>query len=887
MEEHVKYSSLTRQIEDLKFQKAALIERINSVCKLQLGRMAENIPEDELAVFFKQVKERNIHFDKVGVLFQPRALKKYDSTSKRRSASVKENKSRQVSRSGSRATLDESYNSEEEVLNGICTCGNRGENRGSSKANKMMSQYSMAGLKVAKKHITLLQRKIAQLQGNFEELSKRNSGNYKKYLEMVEENEKNRKTFVDIYKTTKEGLVNKSKTTQKKLENLCLQYNDKLNIIKELKTQLDLYKDMIGINDLSDSDLGDLEKHLWTKMDEIKIEKARRIVNKESGKLPFIQGSSSNIEYPEDFVVISPEEKDDLSDKDICVDAEITKGGNIFTLEEEIGEFARIFKEGLSEVDQEIEQMKNATIEIPFESKENDANDSKEFSKGATKKVRDDASIKSRSISRHGSTGQIDFKLDLIDYLASSELDASKLRSSVDLKGNKKVLGNINNRQDKVRDITPVLRSETRDKSLIASREGSNKTTKAKAELENSPSYKGTKSTGRKEEVDEEPTVSRFTEALKEMTVKNVLKEVKSIDNPSLSKSNSKTGLQKATNPLRQSMEKNAAVYKAALESAKEKLQRSATTKLLTSRVASIERIENVKEVPESARGHNGSGKKGTGPKSSKTTFPEDLRGRNEALKSVNGKRTINGNGKKSVDNGYARRREIEDFEKKRIEDGKLRLNAYIMQAVKHMNKSNEIDFSNRTKLLTNNEILTDRSYFQDGHYLMNSKENIHEGMFEDTIQEIEQVTAHESLIGLKDEIVGNNANIEGYNRESKEEIERTFKLEETNTEEMVPEEAKLNNIAPETISDYERNKEVDMKSVKNDTLLLTSEIMGFMSNDLMKLQQSNFFKSNEESMLSELNHTAAISEENKKRRTRAERQKQRLGEGEISEEST
>jgi len=81
------------------------------------------------------------------------------------------------------------------------------------------------------------------------------------------------------------------------------------------------------------------------------------------------------------------------------------------------------------------------------------------------------------------------------------------------------------------------------------------------------------------------------------------------------------------------------------------------------------------------------------------------------------------------------------------------------------------------------------------------------------------------------------------------------------------------------------------MRNLKYDTISLTSEMTGYMSIDVNKLQfqQSVIYKANDESVLSELNNTLGVDvgEENKKRRSRADRQKQRQIEGEVSEENS
>ena len=810
LEDHFRNQVLQKQVEDLQAQKSTLLERVNSLCKLQLGRMAERIPEDSISSFFKQAKERLIHFDKIGILFSSKSLKKYETIPARGSVLNSEKKDRKGLNSStildSSAVVDDDAEEDDQV----CRCG-KSSGFGRSKANEMMSQYSMAGLKLAKQQISLLQKKIVILQGNFDELIKKDLENYQNYLDMVKKNENDRKAFSKKYESTKEKLISKCKDTRTKLKNLSVNFNNKMEEMNELQIQLNLYRDMHGITELTDNNLAELEKHLWSKVDDIKVEKARRVVHKQTGALPAVQNAF--VRTQNDLVQI-PLEDEIWDNRDNVGLNEDNMMKNLRGIEEEAEIFKALFKRGVEEVDTQLHEVKKMNIDLDRDtngtygaakkSKESTAASSlKDVPKSGQKKGKEMTSTLRNNRSRdfRSSCGQLDFKLDLTQNVPENfnEQDLLKYRCNTDVKSIKKVQSAQQPKQEKV----------------LSSRLGSRERTEVKEE----PTKDTRNNTMIRTDVSPDLVASKFsTKALDESIIKlnDTISKARMVESTNLrnNKANKSTT----------SQAKSTSASKMALDTAKEKLQRSATSKIINSRIASTERTEY--QQRESLSGNKKTSSSAKKEEVGLTRIQrmllendKDAAGRGRIDQNLSFKRPTSG--AKSVEkNNNKRKKEIEE------------LASYQRQ-------------------LDNREDISVSEF----RFSINIPEGIQEHAEEKTsCQERE----------------------EGNNKTSLE-ISHLEDLPVRNSKDQTP-----------TYSPYLTQREAEvtianMTAIKfYDTVNMSqaSELNGYLSSELRKSHNRNNSMEGDDCTMSELNQT--MGDETKRRRSRADRQKRRRFENEV-----
>jgi len=822
LEDHYRNQVLQKQVEDLQAQKASLVDRVNSLCKLQLGRMAEKLPEDTVSTFFKQAKERLIHFDKIGILFSStKSLKKYET------GQASEKKDRKGLNSST--ILDCSVDEDLEDDDQVCRCGKASSGFGKSKANEMMSQYSMAGLKLAKQQISLLQKKITILQGNFGELMKRDLENYQNYLNMVSKRESDRKAFTKKYESTRDKLIKKCQDTRTNLRNLSLNFNGKMDEMNDLQIQLNLYRDMHGITELTDFNLAELENHLWAKVDDIKVEKARRVVHKQTGAFPpvqsaFIRTQNDPVPIPsDDEIWNSSDDTDTSSNQDLK---------DLRSIDDEAELFKGLFKRGLDDVEVQLEEVKKLNLDIDRDGqhkekkpqnhkKDKESISLKDIPKSAQKKAKETPSsgLGSRNGARglRSSCGQLDFKLDLINNVPENfnEQDLNKYK-------NIKKIPPTQVRQDKGKDT--LISSRLGSKERVDVKEEPTRDTRNRPDVSPDVVSSSKFSTRILEE-----SMIKLNETTKEVTLKNLLKDVK-IAESNLMRNN------KVNSAAVGGVKKTTSASKMALDAAKDKLQKSATSKLISSRIASTERSEYQRDNLSGNKKTSSSAKKEEVglTRIQKMLLLEgggDTRGRNDVSQNLSFKRSATNSGAKSVDkSNNKRKKETENVKTEGEEKERAELAMYQRQ----LNNREDISVSDfRTSI------------------------NIQEGIREHSEENYSCQDREEEA-----------------NNKTSLEISHLEDLPMRNSKDMTP-----------TYSPYytQRDGEVtiaNMTAIKfYDTVSQISEMNGYLSSEFRKSHHNQSMEGDDYTM-SELNQT--MGDETKRRRSRADRQKRRRVENEI-----
>jgi len=347
-EDYIKNAQLHRQIEELQMQKAKLIEKVENLSKFQIMKMSQSIPNDEISEFFKQAKERLIYFDKVGVIFNSKKLKKYDIVKTESTASlaakVRNFEKRRSTELSSRrlselptAEVDPELIEDLPVNPRIIT--------------ESVNKFSLAALKSSKHQVSVLQKMIEKLYANLEQASRRNLNNYDNFL---------------IY-------FAKAELRKKQLKDLANDFNDQLEEKKKLKAKLDLYKDLKRIEDLNDAELNDLEAHFWKKLDEIKMEKCRRLYARQLQELKSYTGKSPSPLRRRAHADIDPIEPvnftfdsdfEEFGDSRFEIEL-ILNDDNIRAekLQAEENAFFRVAYEGIKELDAELAESKRIANE--------------------------------------------------------------------------------------------------------------------------------------------------------------------------------------------------------------------------------------------------------------------------------------------------------------------------------------------------------------------------------------------------------------------------------------------------------------------------------------------------------------------------------------------
>lgn len=317
-------SELLHTAADLSSQRSVLQEKIENLCKLQVKRIASgNIPADELALFFKQARERNLHFDDVGILFSGKGITKYDTK---------------------KSAWDSEDDDEKNTL------------EGKNRAQEMLNLCNIAKLRMTNQEIELLRKKITTLQENFEGLSARNIGNYEQYLNVQEEGKFLRHELNEKWKESQKKLFSEYEKIKERLEKLVIDYNQQLEVNNDLMSTLELFRDMIGITELSDENLLSIERHLWAKIDDVKTEKARRVVEKETGHS--IRKESEVKKKPLNKLGLSLNELDESIIAELETETSIVEEDKLKSIKilREKGEFNEIFNKGIAEINEELEK---------------------------------------------------------------------------------------------------------------------------------------------------------------------------------------------------------------------------------------------------------------------------------------------------------------------------------------------------------------------------------------------------------------------------------------------------------------------------------------------------------------------------------------------------
>jgi hypothetical protein len=261
--------NLHRQIEDLQYQKSKLIERLSNMSKLQLGRFAEHIPEDELKQFFEQAQSQMIHFKKAGILFTSKRMQKYEKRLNKATKEAAQNgKNRSSSpfetRKNSNCTGASGSKSNTKLNNVELTDDE--ENGGKTAQEAMFDaqgKFALQAVRAFKRQNNILLRKVISLEENFKNLMR-------KYLDA------NDKVLTYQQKAEKRRM---------KLKDVGNKFYEEIDENIDLSKELFLYKDLTGVSDLSDSELADMERHFFEKLDALKSEKMRREYKKEINSL--------------------------------------------------------------------------------------------------------------------------------------------------------------------------------------------------------------------------------------------------------------------------------------------------------------------------------------------------------------------------------------------------------------------------------------------------------------------------------------------------------------------------------------------------------------------------------------------------------------------------
>jgi len=642
---------------------------------------------------------------------------------------------------------------------------------------------------------------------------------------MVNKRESDRKAFTKKYESTRDKLIKKCQETRTNLRNLSLNFNGKMDEMNDLQIQLNLYRDMHGITELTDFNLGELEKHLWAKVDDIKVEKARRVIHKQTGALPAVQGAfiqTQNDPVPipsEDEIWNSSEDTDTSSNQDLK---------DLRSVDEEAELFKELFKRGLEDVEAQLEEVRKLNIDIDRDGqnkekklqnhkKDKESISLKDIPKSAQKKGKDSSSgLRNGPRGLRSSCGQLDFKLDLINNVPENfnEQDINKYKNI------KKTPTQV--RQDKGKDTLGSSRSKER----LDVREEPTRDFRNRPDVSPDVVSSSKFSTRILEE-----SMIKLNETTKELAIKNLLKDVKLVEN-SLMKNNNNSKMN-STTTTGTGVRKTTSASKMALDAAKDKLQKSATSKLISSRIASTDRTEYQRD--------NLSGNKKTSSSAKKeevglTRIQKmllldggDNRGRNDVSQNLSFKRSATNSGAKSVDkSNNKRKKETENVKTDGEEDRKERAELAMYQ--RQLNNREDISVSDfRTSI------------------------NIQEGIREHS----------EENYSCQDE-----------NNKTSLEISHLEDLPARNSKDMTP-----------SYSPYytQRDGEVtiaNMTAIKfYDTVSQISEMNGYLSSEFRKSHHNQSMEGDDYTM-SELNQT--MGDETKRRRSRADRQKRRRVENEI-----
>lgn len=260
----------------------------------------------------------------------------------------------------------------------------------------IFEQQTLCRLKNSKEQVALLEKKVELLQANFENLSSRNLAHYQKYLDAEELHKFSRKQLRSRYRSLLNNTVDKAAEVQSSFKDLVNKHNEKVDKLIELELALKQYKEFRGLSELPNDDLASMELHLWKKIDEVKIEKARRIVNKEAGiARPLEENTTLNEDgisskYQKEKIDIPSE--DELSCK---LETEDTEEGFKDPTEleqmksDEKTSFEEIFYKGTKDIDQELEQLSHRPLpKYTFEKKTKPIKkESRSISKDKLKKI--------------------------------------------------------------------------------------------------------------------------------------------------------------------------------------------------------------------------------------------------------------------------------------------------------------------------------------------------------------------------------------------------------------------------------------------------------------------------------------------------------------------
>ena len=303
--------------------------------------MAESVPEDDLASFYGQVKERNLYLDKVGVIFPCKSLNKYDDFTG--SSAVKKS-SQKKNRKQSTESNSKHHNEGE---------------KGSSKKRKDKSRHQNSTketlyvfysklCKVYREQNALLNKKVDVLSANGGEICERDVAHYDKYAEGSKQNK-------DLFKRLQQSENN---------------YKRKRIEVSNLKKDVNLYRDLKGIADMDEKELGSLEKHFWERLDQIKMERAKRLVIKEMNlSKEIIEQHSLSREV---------RQKDQEADSDLSFDHNEPEdnvrprqpdGDNLDLDREDLYEkekayIKEILSKGIAPIDKELEKTQKSLLEI-------------------------------------------------------------------------------------------------------------------------------------------------------------------------------------------------------------------------------------------------------------------------------------------------------------------------------------------------------------------------------------------------------------------------------------------------------------------------------------------------------------------------------------------
>ena len=254
-----------RQIDDLQYQKSRLMEKMTNMCKVQLTKFTENMPEEELKIFFDQVQEKLIYFKKVGLLFNCNKLNKYDKTN-RVSRGLKDSNSKIKSQSPLERKNSQGFNVLKKELRKGDFSSDEDEPINKTSQDLVFDaqgKFALQAYKSMKKQNILLLKKIDLLEENFKNLMR---------------------NYMDKY----DSIIfqqHKTEVRERKLKEISEKYCEEIDYESKIDKELNLYKNLEGIEKLSNSELSELEKHYFQKLDQIKNEKSLRMYKSEINTL--------------------------------------------------------------------------------------------------------------------------------------------------------------------------------------------------------------------------------------------------------------------------------------------------------------------------------------------------------------------------------------------------------------------------------------------------------------------------------------------------------------------------------------------------------------------------------------------------------------------------